>query len=367
MTGIRLSLWRAVTVFRVAALLVCLVLIGQWLSIYQRPAVALLVGAAMVVVTTALGALAWTGRADRVAIVLADVVVTAGLTFATVAAQTADQHRGGMVTLTTIWAAGPAIEAGIVAGPIAGLAGAAVQYGVAFAVRGSYSGETLYSGIVLAVTGAVVGFVVRYGVRAEAELRVATEARAALAERERLARNIHDGVLQVLGLVSRTGRDEGGRWAAIAEAAAEQENRLRGLITSEPDAGVGARDLSNELRALRSSSVTVSTPAEPVSLPAGETAEIVDAVRAALHNTAAHAGADAHAYVLLEVVGDTVTVTVRDDGAGFEPARLDDAKAAGRIGVARSIRGRIEDLGGRVSITSAPNEGTEIEMAVPLR
>jgi signal transduction histidine kinase len=46
--------------------------------------------------------------------------------------------------------------------------------------------------------------------------------------------------------------------------------------------------------------------------------------------------------------------------------RLAEAAADGRLGVAQSIRGRIRDLGGRVSIVSAPGEGTEIEMTVPL-
>ena len=75
-------------------------------------------------------------------------------------------------------------------------------------------------------------------VRTEHELAEAVAAQAALAERERLARSIHDGVLQVLGLVHRTGRDAGGRWAELATEAATQEAALRALITSRPEPAV---------------------------------------------------------------------------------------------------------------------------------
>lgn len=377
-TGIRLSLWRAVAAFRVAGLIVCLVLIVRWQPIYERPGVALAAGGVLTVVTGVVVTLAWTGRAHRWGVVLPDVVITALLTLASIAAQTDTQREGGMVTLTTIWAAGPAIEAAFLAGPVAGAVAGLVQYGAAYATRGGYNGETLYSGIVLVVTGAVVGLVARYTVRAEDELRVVAAAQAALAERERLARSIHDGVLQVLGLVARTGRDDDGRWGTIAAAAAEQEAALRGLITSRPPAptsaatvgvtaaGPARRDLADALRALRSGRVTVSTPGEAVPLDAARAAEIVAAVGAALHNVEQHAGPDARAWVLLETVDGEVRVTVRDDGAGIAAGRLDEARADGRLGVAASIRGRIDHLGGRCVITSETGQGTEIEMAVPL-
>ena len=58
-------------------------------------------------------------------------------------------------------------------------------------------------------------------------------------------------------------------------------------------------------------------------------------------------------------------MTVRDEGLGLTPNRLVEAAAAGRLGVAQSIRGRIRDLGGTVAITSAPGFGTEVEMRIP--
>ena len=364
-TGVRLSLWRAAAAFRVAALAVCVVLIIHWRPVYARPGVALAAGAGMAAVTAVLVALALSGRAHRPGVVGADVLATVGLTLLSVPAQTHAQAHGGMVTLTTIWAAGPAIEAGFLFGAAGGLGAALVQFASAIYVREGCSGNTLYSGVLLVVAGTIIGFVATLVVRAEDELRTAATAQAALAERERLARSIHDGVLQVLGLVHRAGRDAGGEWGRLAAAAAEQEERLRALITSTPVTGPTAGDLAASLRGLRAPGVTVSTPAAPVPVSAHVAGQLTGAVRAALANVEQHAGPDARAWVLLEEDRDALRVTVRDDGAGFTPERLAAAAAQGRLGVARSVRGRIADLGGTCTITAAPGQGTLIEMVVP--
>jgi signal transduction histidine kinase len=362
--GIRLSLWRAVSLFRIITLAVCVFLITRWQPIYDRPGVAAAVGVAMVIWTAGLCWLAVLGQAHRVTVVVADVLVTIALTLLTIPAQTHAQQHGGMVTLTTIWAAGPTIEAAFLAGSLGGIVAAAVQYLATVYIADQWSGRTLYSGVLLILTGAVVGFVARLAIDAEEQLRAATAAQAALTERERMARSIHDGVLQLLGLVHRTGRDADGPWGALAAEAAVQESALRELITTQP-AVPGDHDLAAELRGLRSADVTVSTPADAVRLPAATATEVRDAVRAALQNVTTHAGDGAHAWVLLETLDGALRVTVRDDGAGFDTARLADAERNGRVGVARSIRGRITDLGGSCTITSAPGKGTEIEMVVP--
>jgi signal transduction histidine kinase len=111
--------------------------------------------------------------------------------------------------------------------------------------------------------------------------------------------------------------------------------------------------------------VTVSTPATEVRLPAHAAGEVEAAVAAALDNVRRHCGDEARAWVLLEDGEGGVTVSVRDDGPGMPPGRLDRAAADGRLGVAQSIRGRIADLGGTVSIVSAEGDGTEVEMTVP--
>jgi signal transduction histidine kinase len=111
--------------------------------------------------------------------------------------------------------------------------------------------------------------------------------------------------------------------------------------------------------------VSVSAPAQPVELPGRVAAEISAAVGAALSNVERHCGVLARAWILLEDEPDAVVVTVRDDGPGMVAGTLERAQSAGRLGVAQSIRGRILDLGGTVTITSTAGEGTEVELRVP--
>ena len=66
--------------------------------------------------------------------------------------------------------------------------------------------------------------------RAHDELQRAAQLAAALEERERLSRQVHDGVIQVLALVARRGHEMGGATAELAELASEQERALRRLV-----------------------------------------------------------------------------------------------------------------------------------------
>src|SRR5690606_3051655 len=95
----------------------------------------------------------------------------------------------------------------------------------------------------LLMAGLVVGHVVKLARDAEARLARAVELEAATRERERLARRIHDSVLQVLAMVKRRGGELGGEAAELGRLAGEQEAALRALIgASPPAAGAGHRD-----------------------------------------------------------------------------------------------------------------------------
>ena len=98
-------------------------------------------------------------------------------------------------------------------------------------------------------------------------------------------------------------------------------------------------------------------------LAARTAAELADAVAAAVDNALRHGGSTA--WLLVEDEPAAVTVSVRDDGPGIPAGRLAQAAGDGRLGVARSIRGRVEDLGGTVTVTSRPGQGTEVELRVP--
>jgi signal transduction histidine kinase len=194
---------------------------------------------------------------------------------------------------------------------------------------------------------------------------------AAAAERARLARAVHDGVLQVLSLVQRRGRELGGEAAELGRLAGEQEVALRALVqhqdppdpdTATTDASV---DLAQDLAMLGSRTVTVSVPGSPVTLSAVRAHEVASVVRACLDNVARHVGPDAPAWVLLEDLGDSLVVTVRDEGPGIPDGRLDEAAREGRLGVRESICGRVADLGGTADLVTSPGQGTEWEITLP--
>ena len=98
-------------------------------------------------------------------------------------------------------------------------------------------------------------------------------------------------------------------------------------------------------------------------LPARQVEELSAAVRQALDNVVEHAGASRVA-LFAEEDGGAVVLTVRDDGRGFayDERRL---LAEGKIGLAKSVKGRVEQLGGSMLVTSRPGAGTEIELRVP--
>jgi signal transduction histidine kinase len=123
-------------------------------------------------------------------------------------------------------------------------------------------------------------------------------------------------------------------------------------------------DLRETISSLASERVTVSAPATAVWLPASVASELVAAVTAATDNIGQHCPPHTKAWILLEEEVDRVTVTVRDDGPGIAAGRLEQAAAQGRLGIAQSIRGRVVDLGGTVTVTTGPGEGTEVELSL---
>ena len=271
-------------------------------------------------------------------------------------------------TLPGFWVMGVVLAWAILWGWAGGLA-AAVAVSVAdLAVRGDFTQQAYGNIFLLVLGGAIVGFLSRLLQQTARERDLAERAAASAAERERLARVVHDGVLQVLALVQRRAPELGAEGVGLGELAGEQEVRLRSLVqqgSPDPTAPRGNQDLAQRLSALQTKQVHVAVPGTPATLPASAAAEVVAAVESCLSNVRHHVGPDAEAWVLLEELGDRWVVSVRDDGPGIPDGRLEASAAEGRLGVQQSIIGRMRDLGGTATVRTAPGQGTEWELAVP--
>jgi len=293
----------------------------------------------------------------------ADLVVAVAVLVATTTADT--PMLVAERSLPVLWAAVPALAAALAHGLTAGLASATIIVATTALVRGAVTGTVVANGVLLVFSVVVLGWVADLARSAERERILAEEVRARDAERRRIGRIVHDGVLQVLAQVAHRAPELGHDGQSLAAAAAEQEIALRRLVAGDETGVVGGEvDLAALVATLAAAGVTVSPPAEPVMVGADLGLELDAAVRAALDNVRRHAPG-AHAWVLLEDDIDEVRVVVRDDGPGFEPSRLDEAQSEGRLGVSESIRGRLRDLGGSASVRSTPGAGVVVELVAP--
>ncbi len=362
-------LWRGMLVYRVLTLLSSATGVLLSLGEYASPG-----GAVAVLVAMA----AWTAgtgyaylrrqpgprdRRGRIAVV--DVLVTVAIMGTTPLVQTSAQLAQDAPVMGSIWTPGAVLACAIAYGSPGGVAGAAAVSAALVVFQARLEAE-LPDIQLLALVGLTIGFASTVLRRSAERVRHAVASEATMAERERLARAVHDGVLQVLGFVRRRGAELGGPAGELGVLAGEQEFALRTLLTtgSAPVDRNGRRDLAAALRVLGSARVTVSTPAHPVELPAHTADELVAVVGAALGNVALHVGQDAPAWVLLEDVGGDVEISVRDEGPGIPAGRLVAAEAEGRLGVARSMRGRVRDLGGTITCDTGPDRGTEWSIRV---
>jgi signal transduction histidine kinase len=288
-----------------------------------------------------------------------------------------------MSTVLT-WAAAKGVIGGVGAAAILVIPLASARWlnGTAWSSLGDDDRLSIVTGVAYyLLAGVVVGLFMQTLHRAAGSLRSANEdaaterERAArLRERETLARQIHDSVLQSLAVVHRRGQELAGRErvdpadvAALVGLVDQQERELRTLLRDAPeDPPAGAVPLRTALEAaafgISGVEVSVST-VEPAWVRAGAAAEVSAAVRAALENVVQHASAK-RATIFGEATSGSLLVSIRDDGVGFDVDALPGA-GGDHFGIARSIRGRIEDLGGDVRIDSAPGRGTEVEIRMP--
>lgn len=361
-------LWRAAQGFR---LLSCIYAIGFQIAVnadLERPVLAWVLLGVLLAWNVACGVAYLQGFGRRASWVVAELAVMIAMVLSTALIASDQWMQDNQSWPTTLWATNVTVSAAIQFGPFLGMGAGLVVIAVSAALKDSISvnlGRHATIVIELAV-GLGVGMAALIARRAHAELERATRLAAALEERERLSREVHDGAIQVLALVARRGREIGGATEELAELAGEQERALRRLVSGEGELPTGEQiDLVPLLRGRESDWVSTSMPATPVMLEAAVAAEVDAAVSNALDNVAAHAGSGAHAYILLEDLDDAVVVSVRDDGPGIASGRLTEAVSEGHVGISKSIVGRMEWLGGTAKLSTGADIGTEWELTIP--
>ncbi|MGW2116102.1 MacS family sensor histidine kinase [Streptomyces zhihengii] len=385
--SVELPLWRALVGYRLLTMVYAVLLFVFSREKFERPQVAVGFLAVMVVWTLATLPRVKNGARCTRPFLIADLTVAlTGILLTPLADEQAQSVDGP--TLPSIWTAGAVLAFALKGGwRWAGIASSLVA--VANIVeRGEPSRDTLHNVLLVWVASIAIGYVVEVARASERTLARALEIEAATRERERLARDIHDSVLQVLAMVQRRGTALGGEAAELGRMAGEQEVALRSLVAGglvppsrlSDDESLGAVvrtvevpdddepgpvDLRTLLTPHAGARVTLSEPGAPVLLERPVARELAAAAAAALDNVRRHAGPDAQAWILVEEWPGEVIVTVRDDGPGIAAGRLAQAEGEGRLGVAQSIRGRLRDLGGTAELISVPGQGTEVELKVP--
>jgi signal transduction histidine kinase len=360
------GLWRAIDVFRCLALAYAV-----WSAWHRHDEIAHLGGAIGILAVLSVWTVVQTVRPMRsVRAYVAELALGCTAILATRLVDHAWVITGGAKTIPSIWPSAAVVGLAVLLGWRGGLAAGALVTASSVIEVGSPTGNTVSNSIFVLLLGGCVGYCVDLARASHAALAEAMRLDAARAERDRLARTVHDGVLQTLAFIHRRGGDLGGDAARLGTMAGEQERILRALVSSADldalsRAVTGPADLRSLLGHLDDDRVHLVAPGHPILLDRRVADELAAAVEAAVDNVRRHAGDTAQAWVLLDDDGTRVRVTVRDSGRGLQEGRLQRAAAEGRLGVSASIVGRLADLGGDARVESSPAGGTTVHLSLP--
>jgi signal transduction histidine kinase len=220
---------------------------------------------------------------------------------------------------------------------------------------------------------------------ANARLHRKVQAIAITEERERIAREMHDGVAQVLGYVNTkaqaaqellaNGQTERAAAqitqlaGAARDAYADVRENILGLRTSlGPGRGFAdalaeyANDWEQQTGITTEVSITPSTGLGSRIPPVVEV-QLLRIVQEAMANVRKHALAR-HVWVQVQESSDAIQAQISDDGTGFDPDALRRGKFP-RFGLA-TMRERAESIGGQLEVASSPGHGTTVTARVPV-
>ncbi len=212
-----------------------------------------------------------------------------------------------------------------------------------------------------------------------ARLYAEARGKAVLEERQRLARELHDSVTQLLyslTLLSETGRrfaaagnvERAGQYLQrLGDTSQQALKEMRLLVYELRPMSLQQEGLVGALeRRLDSVEKRAGIRAElaigdlPALSPAAEEG-LYRIAEEALNNTLKHAKAT-EVTVTVAVEGESLALAVRDNGEGFDPSSQPDRGGLGLL----NMRERAERLGGWLTICAAPGEGTAVRASVPL-
>ncbi|MFJ3924556.1 sensor histidine kinase [Streptomyces sp. NPDC090022] len=230
-----------------------------------------------------------------------------------------------------------------------------------------------------------------------ADLAAAEHGAGVLAERERLAREIHDTLAQGLSSIQlllraaerALGEDPPTPPVALAHIAqarqaaqdnlAEARRFVRALTPPDLEHGSLAAALERLCTGAPGPRVRFSLSGTPRALPTPYEVALLRIAQSALANVVRHAGA-ARAEITLTFMDTSVTLDIVDDGRGFDPAAPGAGAGAGAGASTRAgagaeggggfglpaMRSRAESLGGVFDVESAPGQGTAVAVTLPL-
>lgn len=240
---------------------------------------------------------------------------------------------------------------------------------------GNHPGDRLFSSedVGLVQTFAAQASVALEQARIQGELK-----RFALVEdRERIAKELHDDVIQSLfaeGMALQSSLAVVGNPEAmetrITQAVEHIDRVIRDLrnyiFALTPGAAAdhalerSLKDVAREFAAASNTDIEVVADPTAAARLSGKTADVLQAAREAISNAVRHSGGDT-VRVSLACTTDTAVLEVADNGKGFSPL-----EAAGKGNGLKNLRSRAESMGGELDIESAPGQGTWVRVRIPL-
>ena len=337
--------------------------VGRIPTAPARPATAQQAVALALIAAGVLGLLRAFGLWFGDALVLPIVVAAAGSAVLWTRADGARRHRlarlGGRLTPEVLQSAATAPVS-----PVRIVVGTLLVAGAVAGVLAANDALVAAGDLALAVIAALGGLGLLFGPwlwRVRTELNAERRRRIRQEEHAEIAAHLHDSVLQTLALIQRSA-DQPTRMVALAR---RQERELRAWLYGDGSPSGGPRSMAEgfaaiveELEATHDVAIELVTVGDAPIDDHGRA--LLAATREAALNAAKHAQV-ATVDPYLEVDDAGFHAFVRDRGIGFDPA----AVPADRHGISRSIHARLARHDGSATITAAPGNGTEVELAVP--